>query len=92
VALPATCAPGLAAGLAGTGFPGLAAGFGAACFFAANATGLGAGFLTAGLPLEREAGAAARAFFTGVGRPALRRSFAMIVLLWRSRQWRYVSK
>jgi hypothetical protein len=65
-------ADGLTAGLRGTGF------------FGAALAGLGADFLTAGLALERAAGAAALAFFTREGRLALRRSFAMLVLLSRA--------
>jgi hypothetical protein len=75
----------LAAGFAGAGFLALAAGFGGGDFFAAGLTDLGAGFLTAGFALGRAAGAAALTFLAGDGRPALRRSFAMFVLLWRSR-------
>jgi len=41
--------------------------------------------LTAGLALGRAAGFAAFDLFTGDGRAALRRSFAMFVLLWRCR-------
>jgi hypothetical protein len=53
-------------------------------FFAAALTDLGADFLTAGLTVERAGAAVDRAFFAGAGRPALRRSFAMFLLLWRS--------
>jgi hypothetical protein len=73
---------GRAAGF-GTAF-GLTAGLGGAAFFGTALAGLGADFLTAGLALERAAGAEALAFFTGEGRLALRRSFAMLVLLSRS--------
>jgi hypothetical protein len=89
-ALAAAWTAGLIAGLAATNFVGLPADFGAAGFFASGLAGLGAGFLTAGLLLGRAAGLAAFAFFAGAGRPALRRSFAMFVLLWRSRQTRGV--
>jgi hypothetical protein len=46
--------------------------------------GLGADFLTAGLALEGAGLAAALAFFTDDGRLALRRSFAIMVLLSRA--------
>jgi hypothetical protein len=83
-------------GLAGAGGAVLATGLGAAGFFALagvfTAGGFGdgrledkgAGFLTAGRAFERTAGAAALAFF-GDGRLTLRRSFAMFLLLRRSR-------
>jgi hypothetical protein len=87
-ALAAARAVGLGAGLAAAGFLGLPADFAAAGFFPTGLAGLGAGFLTDGLLLERAAGLAAFAFLAGAGRPALRRSFAMFVLLWRSRQTR----
>jgi len=80
----ATGAAGLT-DLGARGFLALTADLGAGDFFAVGLTDFGAGFLTAGLALERAAGAAALALFTGDGRPALRRSFAMFVLLWRSR-------
>ena len=75
-------AAGLAAGfLAGAG---LTAGLRGAGFFGAALAGLGADFLTAGVAFERAAGAGALAFFTEDGRLALRRSFAMLVLLSRA--------
>jgi tetrahydromethanopterin S-methyltransferase subunit F len=79
-------AAGFGAGLAAAGFLGLPADFGEAGVLATGLAGLGAGFLTAGLLVERAAGLAALAFFAGAGRPVVRRSFAMFVLLWRSRQ------
>jgi hypothetical protein len=79
-------------GLGGESFLAVLTGFWAGPFFAAglaDAAGLGADLLTAGLDLERAAGAAGLALFAGDGRAALRRSFAMFVLLWRSRHaWR----
>jgi len=84
-ALAAALTAGLTtAGLAAAGFLSLPPDFVAMGFFAAGLAGLGAGFLTAGLLLGRAGGFAVFAFFTGAGLPALRRSFAMFVLLWRS--------
>jgi hypothetical protein len=72
-------AAGRASGfLAGAGLTTVLRGAG---FFGAALAVLGADFLTAGLTLERAAGAGALAFFTEDGRLALRRSFAMLVLL-----------
>jgi hypothetical protein len=82
--LAATGAAALAEGFAGEDFLGFAAVFRAVDFFAAALTDLGADFLTAGLTVERAGAAVDRAFFAGAGRPALRRSFAMFLLLWRS--------